>query len=86
MPHVGLENAPLKIDGLNVLHFQLEGSEDEVVDAYAASLVSCNSYRYSTGTLKDRELERMIQEIKAMSGTLKVKSFQSSLIKCLPLI
>ena len=64
-----------QIDGLNVLHFQLEGSEDEVVDAYAASLVSCNSYRYSTGTLKDRELERMIQEIKAMSGTLKVKSF-----------
>ena len=64
-----------QIDGLNVLHFQLEGSEDEVVDAYSASLVSCNSYRYSTGTLKDREIERMIQEVKAMSGTLKVKSF-----------
>ena len=45
------------------------------MDAYAASLVPVISYRYSTGTLKDRELERMIQEIKAMSGTLKVKSF-----------
>ena len=35
----------------------------------------CIRDSYSTGTLKDRELERMIQEIKAMSGTLKVKSF-----------
>lgn len=64
-----------QIDGLNVLHFQLEGSEDEVTDAYSASLVSCSSYRYGTGTLKDRDFERMLSLIKSMSGTLKVKSY-----------
>lgn len=64
-----------QIDGLNVLHFQLEGSEEETTDAYSASLVSCSSYRYSTGTLKDRDLQKMLEMIQAMSGTLKVKSF-----------
>ncbi len=64
-----------QVDGLNVLHFQLEGSEEEVTDAYSASLVACNSYRYSTGTIKDRELEKMIQLIADTAGTLRVKSF-----------
>lgn len=64
-----------QMDGLNVLHFQLEGSEDEAVDAYAASLVSCNSYRYATGTVKDRDFAHMIEQVKEMSGTLKVKSY-----------
>lgn len=64
-----------QMDGLNVLHFQLEGSESEVTDAYSASLVACDSFRYSTGTIKDRDITRMLEEIKAMSGTLKVKSF-----------
>lgn len=64
-----------QMDGLNVLHFQLEGSEDEVMDAYSASLVACNSYRYSTGTLKDRDIAKMIEAVKATAGTLKVKSF-----------
>ena len=64
-----------QIDGLDVLHFQLEGSESEVTDAYSASLVSCNTFKYSTGTIKDRELEKMIEIVKTMSGTIKVKSF-----------
>lgn len=64
-----------QIDGLNVLHFQLEGSEDEVADAYSASLVSCSSFRYSTGTLKDRDIEKMVAMVESMSGTLKIKSY-----------
>lgn len=64
-----------QMDGLNVLHFQLEGSEDEVTDAYSASLVGCNSYRYSTGTLKDRDIEKMVELVRAVSGTLKIKSY-----------
>lgn len=64
-----------QIDGLNVLHIQLEGSEDEVVDAYAASLVSCNSFRYETGTLRDSELEQMEEMLKDISGNLHVKSY-----------
>lgn len=64
-----------QIDGLNVLHIQLEGSEDEVVDAYAASLVSCNSFKYETGTLRDSEIEKMEAMLKGISGNLHVKSY-----------
>lgn len=64
-----------QIDGLNVLHIQLEGSEDEVVDAYAASLVSCNSFKYETGTLRDSEVEKMEEMLKEISGHLHVKSY-----------
>jgi replicative DNA helicase len=64
-----------QMDGLNVLHFQLEGSEDEVVDAYSASLVACSSYRYSTGTLKDRDFARMVEQVKSMAGTIRVQAF-----------
>ena len=64
-----------QIDGLNVLHIQLEGSEDEVVDAYAASLVSCNAFRYETGTLRDSEVEQMEEMLKDVSGHLHVKSY-----------
>lgn len=64
-----------QMDGLNVLHFQLEGSEQEVTDAYSASLVSCSTQRYSTGTIRDRDLEEMVKMVKAVSGTIKVKSF-----------
>lgn len=65
----------LQIGGLNVLHFQLEGSEKEVMDAYSAALVNCNSYRYETGTLKDTELEHYMKIIKEISGTLRIKSY-----------
>lgn len=64
-----------QIDGLNVLHIQLEGSEDEVVDAYAASLVSCNVFRYETGTLRDSEVDEMEELLKEISGNLHVKSY-----------
>lgn len=64
-----------QMDGLSVLHFQLEGSKDEVTDAYSASLVECSSFRYNTGTIKDRDFAVMIDLVKAMSGTLKVRAY-----------
>lgn len=64
-----------QIDGLNVLHFQLEGSKDEVVNAYSASLVSCSTYRYETGTIRDADIARMEAMLKAVSGKLYVKSY-----------
>ena len=64
-----------QIDGLNVLHFQLEGSKDEVVNAYSASLVSCSTYRYETGTIRDVDIARMEAMLKAVSGKLYVKSY-----------
>lgn len=64
-----------QIDGLNVLHFQLEGSKDEVVNAYSASLVSCSTYRYETGTIRDVDIEKMETMLEAVSGKLYVKSY-----------
>lgn len=64
-----------QIDGLNVLHFQLEGSRDEVVNAYSASLVKCSTFRYETGTIRDIEIERMEEMLKEVSGKLYVKSY-----------
>lgn len=64
-----------QIDGFNVLHIQLEGSEDEVVDAYAASLVSCNAFKYETGTIRDSELVKMEAMLKGIAGHLHIKSY-----------
>ena len=64
-----------QIDGLNVLHFQLEGSRDEVVNAYSASLVKCSTFRYETGTIRDAEVERMEEMLKSVAGKLYVKSY-----------
>ncbi|MDR1089808.1 MAG: hypothetical protein LBL79_01920 [Prevotella sp.] len=64
-----------QIDGLNVLHFQLEGSEEEVVNAYSASLAACSTFRYETGTLRDKDVEKMEEMLQSVSGTLFVKSY-----------
>lgn len=63
------------IDGFNVLHFQLEGSKEEVANAYSASLVSCNTYRYTIGRIHDLEMQRMLEKLKCVSGKLFVKSY-----------
>lgn len=62
-------------DGLNVLHFQLEGSKAEVVNAYSAALTACDIFRYETGTIRDVEVERLEEELKQVSGKLYVKSY-----------
>lgn len=63
------------IDGFNVLHFQLEGSKEEVANAYSASLVSCNTYRYTIGRIHDLEMQRMVEKLTSISGKLFVKSY-----------
>lgn len=64
-----------QVDGLNVLHFQLEGSEAEVANAYSASLVSCNSFRYETGTLRDKDFEYLTTMLSHISGKLYIRSY-----------
>lgn len=64
-----------QIDGLNVLHISTEGGQDEVVNAYSASLVECNMFRYETGTLRDADVARMEEELKDVSGRLFVKAY-----------
>lgn len=64
-----------QIDGLNVLHFQLEGAENEIVSAYAASLVNCSAYDYETGNIGDEEIRQLEAQLEGISGTLYVKSY-----------
>lgn len=64
-----------QLDGLNVLHFQLEGSKDEVVNAYSASLVGCSTFRYETGTLRDADFVKMEKMLQEVSGKLFVKAY-----------
>lgn len=64
-----------QIDGLNVLHIQLEGSRNETVNAYSAALVSCNSFRYETGTIRDADIIKYEEMLKSVSGRLFVKSY-----------
>lgn len=63
------------MDGWNVLHFQLEGSRSEVENAYSASLVLCNAFKYETGAIRKAEFERMAQELEDVSGKLFVRSY-----------
>lgn len=64
-----------QIGGLDVLHIQLEGSSKEAENAYSASLVCCDSFRYETGTLRDADVAKMIEDLKEIAGRLCVKSY-----------
>lgn len=63
------------VDGLNVLHIQLEGSKKEVADAYSASLVECSTNLYGNGGIRDELMERWEKEISAIQGRIHVQSF-----------
>ncbi len=63
------------LDGFNVLHFQLEGSREEVENAYSAALVACNAYSYEKGYIKKEDMERFEKEISEVSGKLFVRSY-----------
>lgn len=63
------------MDGLDVLHVQLEGSRSEVLDAYSASLVGCSTYLYETGRLRDSQIQDIINQLSTISGRIYVKSY-----------
>ncbi len=63
------------LDGFNVLHIQLEGSKEEVENAYSASLVQTSTFRYEHGTIRNADLDRMLQEIASVSGHLYVRAY-----------
>lgn len=63
------------LDGFNVLHIQLEGSKEEVENAYSASLVQTSTFRYEHGTIRNSDLDRMLQEIASVSGHLYVRAY-----------
>lgn len=67
--------ASSSLNGLNVLHFQLEGSESEVLDAYSGAFVQRNSFQFERGTYSDIEVKSMLKVLERHTGSVVVKSF-----------
>lgn len=62
-------------DGLHVLHFQLEGSEEEALDAYSGGLISKNAFYFERGKISDTEMKYFEQQVAAYKGSITVRSF-----------
>lgn len=62
-------------DGLHVLHFQLEGSEEEALNAYSGGLVSKNAYYFERGKISETEMRRFEKMVEALSGSITVRCF-----------
>lgn len=62
-------------DGLHVLHFQLEGSEEEALNAYSGGLISKNAFYYERGKISDTEMRRYEQIVSEYAGSITVRSF-----------
>ncbi len=71
--HIGVNAA--YVGGLNVLHIQLEGSSNEVMDAYSASILKVDSFDYEMGNLNSHIFEMFERQLQEMKGTLEVRSF-----------
>lgn len=70
--HIGVGSCR---DGLHVLHFQLEGSEEEVLDAYSGALIERSAYNFERGRFSDLEMSKLMQKIDSFFGTIVVRSF-----------
>ena len=58
-----------------MLHFQLEGSEEEALNAYSGGLISKNSYFYEKGKIRDSEMIDFLKLVKSYSGSIVVRSY-----------
>ena len=62
-------------DGLHVLHFQLEGSEEEALNAYSGGLVSKNAYYYERGKISEVEMRHLEKQVLSYAGSITVRSY-----------
>lgn len=62
-------------DGLHILHFQLEGSEEEALNAYSGGLVSKNAYYFERGKISETEMRQFERMVEALSGSITVRCF-----------
>lgn len=62
-------------DGLHVLHFQLEGSEEEALNAYSGGLISKNAFFFERGKISDTEFSHYEKLIQKYVGSITVRSF-----------
>lgn len=63
------------IDGLNVLHFQLEGAASETLDAYSACMIGSSAFDYENGKVNNHAVEQFRKLIETYKGTLRVKAY-----------
>ena len=62
-------------DGLHVLHFQLEGSEEEALNAYSGGLISKNAYYFERGKISDTEMRHLEKLVASYAGSITVRSY-----------
>ncbi len=62
-------------DSLHILHFQLEGSEEEALNAYSGGLISKNAYLFEKGAISDREVSTHERHIAKIEGSITVRCF-----------
>lgn len=62
-------------DGLHVLHYQLEGSEQEALDAYSGGMISRNAYYFEQGKISEREFKHFEELVLSYAGSITVRSF-----------
>jgi len=70
--HIGKAAA---VDGLDVLHLQLEGSKDEVLDAYSGSLIEENASSFEKAHITSGQMKAIKEQLKGYSGTIRVRAF-----------
>lgn len=63
------------VDGLNVLHVSLEGSQSETLDAYSACLMKMTTDDFEKGNVMPNVMESFRQTVTNYAGTLKVKCY-----------
>lgn len=63
------------ISGLDVLHFQLEGSASEITNAYSAMLTKSSTRDYENGRINAHLIEQLKAQLETYKGTLKVKAY-----------
>ena len=71
--HIGLR-ADID-DGLHVLHFQLEGSDEEALNAYSGGLIARNAFYFERGHNSELEMRRFEKQIEQYAGSITVRSF-----------
>lgn len=62
-------------DGLHVLHFQLEGSEEEALNAYSGGMIARNAYFFERGKISDVEMRRLEKLVLSYAGSVTVRSY-----------
>ena len=70
--HIGVHAST---NGLNVLHFQLEGSEGEALNAYSGALVCKSSYLYEKGKISDTEMRIVSEQVLNSAGNISLRTY-----------